>query len=231
MSKPGVGDKGQRFEISVFDTAKDERIAVAWCDSSSYATNLANGFDLRPGWRHAQVLDRQSEPEQEGQELTKGCVVMMKASSGMKGYGNRQCISEVCEPLGTISLYGHNQHYKTYDIDKVLEYPALNAQAKPNGELVNMINAWENDYVAAASVCDLATVASYILGECRSALNATIPPNGTKGITISSDESALKAVSEAKLFMKRRLMTSELNNESSVIINNLLSVFQHTVEQ
>lgn len=47
----------------------------------------------------------------------------MKASSGMTGYGNGQCVSEVCEQLGTVSLYGHNQHYKIYDIDRVVEYP------------------------------------------------------------------------------------------------------------
>ena len=68
-------------------------------------------------------IEREGE-QQKGRELTKGCVVMMKSSSGMKGYGNGQCVSAVCEELGTISLYGHNQHYKTYDIDRVLEYPA-----------------------------------------------------------------------------------------------------------
>ena len=57
-------------------------------------------------------------------ELKKGCVVFMKSSSGLVGYGNAQCVKEVHhESLGTISLYGHNQHYKTYDIDKIVEYP------------------------------------------------------------------------------------------------------------
>jgi hypothetical protein len=58
-------------------------------------------------------------------KLKKGCVVKMKASSGMTGYGNAQCISSVCEPLGEISLYGHNQHYKDYDVEKVIEYPFI----------------------------------------------------------------------------------------------------------
>ncbi len=57
------------------------------------------------------------------EKLTKGYVVFMKASSGLTGYGNAQCVSGVCEPLGTVSLYGHNQHYKIYDIDRVVEYP------------------------------------------------------------------------------------------------------------
>ena len=47
----------------------------------------------------------------------------MKASSGLTGYGNGQCVSGVCEVLGTVSLYGHNQDYKIYDIDRVVEYP------------------------------------------------------------------------------------------------------------
>ena len=54
------------------------------------------------------------------EELKRGCVVFMKASSGLTGYGNEQCVSSVCEPLGTVSLFGHNQHYKIYDIDKVI---------------------------------------------------------------------------------------------------------------
>ena len=58
-------------------------------------------------------------------KLKKGCVVKMKASSGMTGYGNAQCISSVCEPLGEISLYGHNQHYKDYDVEEVIEYPFI----------------------------------------------------------------------------------------------------------
>jgi len=57
-------------------------------------------------------------------ELSKGCVVFMKGSSGLIGYGNPQCVSDVHhKSLGTISLYGHNQHYKTYDIDRIVEYP------------------------------------------------------------------------------------------------------------
>jgi hypothetical protein len=58
-------------------------------------------------------------------KLVRGCVVMMKAGSGCIGYGNAQCVSDVCEPLGTISLFGHNQHYKDYDVATVLEYPFI----------------------------------------------------------------------------------------------------------
>lgn len=56
-------------------------------------------------------------------KLVKGSVVYMKGISGLQGYGNVQCISSVCEPLGTISLYGHNQHYKIHDIASIVEWP------------------------------------------------------------------------------------------------------------
>lgn len=58
-------------------------------------------------------------------KLVRGCVVMMKGSSGLQGYGNPQCVSSVWETLDEISLYGHNQHYKTWDVAKVLEYPFI----------------------------------------------------------------------------------------------------------
>ena len=47
-------------------------------------------------------------------ELCKGCVVMMNSRSGMAGYGNAQCVAEVDLHLGEVSLWGHNQWYKTY---------------------------------------------------------------------------------------------------------------------
>jgi hypothetical protein len=58
-------------------------------------------------------------------KLVQGCVVMMSRESGMQGYGNPQCVKDVCEPLGEISLYGHNQHYKAWQIERILEYPII----------------------------------------------------------------------------------------------------------
>ena len=70
-------------------------------------------------------------------KLVKGCVVFMKGSSGLTGYGNPQCVREVHhKSLGTISLYGHNQHYKTYDIDKIAEYPPLETAANSHDALL-----------------------------------------------------------------------------------------------
>ena len=48
----------------------------------------------------------------------------MSSDSGCPGYGNPQCVKSVCEPLGELSLYGHNQSYKTYDVREIVEYPA-----------------------------------------------------------------------------------------------------------
>lgn len=55
--------------------------------------------------------------------LTKGCEVYMGRNSGCVGYGNIQCVKSVCEPLGEVSLYGHNQSYKIYDIAEIVSSP------------------------------------------------------------------------------------------------------------
>jgi len=58
-------------------------------------------------------------------KLTRGCVIFMNAESGVPGYGNVQCVQEVNEQLGVISLFGHNQHCKIRNIKKVIEYPLV----------------------------------------------------------------------------------------------------------
>jgi len=55
--------------------------------------------------------------------LEKGTVVLMKASSGLKGYGNYQCVSWYSPEIGELSLYGHNEHYHDYDVEKIIETP------------------------------------------------------------------------------------------------------------
>lgn len=88
------------------------------------------------------------------EELKKGCVVFMKASSGLLGYGNAQCVSDHCPELGTVSLYGHNQCYKTYDIDKIVESPAdssklasLQAENEHLSDLVDAVRQEKADYL------------------------------------------------------------------------------------
>jgi hypothetical protein len=68
-------------------------------------------------------------------QIVKGCVVIMSGESGMKGYGNPQSVSKVCEPLGELSLYGHNQHYKIHHVLKVIEYPLIECKIPQKNNL------------------------------------------------------------------------------------------------
>ncbi len=85
-------------------------------------------------------------------ELTRGCVVFMKASSGLIGYGNGQCVSDVCEPLGTISLFGHNQNYSISDIERIAEYSLQSQLVKANAEIERLrgvIHEFQNKMLTA----------------------------------------------------------------------------------
>jgi len=76
------------------------------------------------------------------EKITKGCVVYMSSKSGCVGYGNPQCVSSVCEPLGEISLYGHNQHYKIYDVREIIEYPeSTPPEGKGYSEVISFLES------------------------------------------------------------------------------------------
>lgn len=55
-----VGDRGQRYEVSVFDEGQNKRIVLGWTNNPESASEMAAGAELRPGWTHAQVKDRQA---------------------------------------------------------------------------------------------------------------------------------------------------------------------------
>lgn len=74
-------------------------------------------------------------------DLKKGSVVLMAAKSKLQGWGNPQCVESVCEPLGEISLYGHNQHYKIHHICKIIESPE-NPLISKIEELIIVFNTW-----------------------------------------------------------------------------------------
>jgi len=86
-------------------------------------------------------------------KIKKGCIVKMKASSGIKGYGNHQCISEQHGTLNTISLYGHNQHYDVHDILEIIDSPFFTLeqqqaeieQLKKDSEWISVNDALPND--------------------------------------------------------------------------------------
>lgn len=56
----------------------------------------------------------------ENEKLKRGDVVYMKSDSGLIGYGNPQCVSWVSHEIGELSLYGHNEHYHTYDVKEII---------------------------------------------------------------------------------------------------------------
>jgi hypothetical protein len=53
-----VGDKAQRYEVTAFDTNKNERIVIGWTNDPETARNMADGAILRPSWAFPQVRDR-----------------------------------------------------------------------------------------------------------------------------------------------------------------------------
>ena len=53
-----TGDKGQRYEISVFDQGEGKRIAVAWTNNKLLAEGFRISFEKRPSWSDVEVLDR-----------------------------------------------------------------------------------------------------------------------------------------------------------------------------
>jgi hypothetical protein len=82
-------------------------------------------------------------------KLCRGCVVKMKASSGMMGYGNLQCVSSYIEPLSEVYFFGHNQGYHDYDIAEIVEAPKdapPESGAQPpqadNNRYANEYSAW-----------------------------------------------------------------------------------------
>jgi hypothetical protein len=55
-----VGDRGQRYEVSVIDEATQQRVVCGWTNDKTSAERMAIALALRPGWRHGQVRDRQA---------------------------------------------------------------------------------------------------------------------------------------------------------------------------
>jgi hypothetical protein len=61
-----VGDRGQRYEVTVYDDVKGHRIVIGWSDDPKRASEMAKTATLRPTWMFAQVRDRQAPGEQMG---------------------------------------------------------------------------------------------------------------------------------------------------------------------
>lgn len=53
-----VGDRGQRYEITVFDDNLGQRVVVGWTDDASEAARMGTSAEVRPSWNFSQVWDR-----------------------------------------------------------------------------------------------------------------------------------------------------------------------------
>lgn len=61
-----VGDRGQRYEVSVFDDDKGARIVIGWSEDAPTASRMATGAEKRPSWKFAWVTDRQAAGQEGG---------------------------------------------------------------------------------------------------------------------------------------------------------------------
>lgn len=53
-----VGDRGQRYEVTVFDESQNKRLVVGWSNDPKGASDMGTAAELRPSWKFAQVKDR-----------------------------------------------------------------------------------------------------------------------------------------------------------------------------
>lgn len=53
-----VGDEGQRYVVSVFDSGRNERMNLYYTNDSVRAAYLATISETRPSWDFAWVTDR-----------------------------------------------------------------------------------------------------------------------------------------------------------------------------
>ena len=54
-----VGDKGQRYEITVYSPDTGCRIVLGWTEHIENAERMKEGAKLHPSWKDPQITDRQ----------------------------------------------------------------------------------------------------------------------------------------------------------------------------
>lgn len=63
----GVGDRGQRYEVSYFDPAANERRVMGWTDDLATAQRMADAVERHPSWCFGWLTDRHAVvPKQAG---------------------------------------------------------------------------------------------------------------------------------------------------------------------
>lgn len=59
-----VGDRGQRFEVSFYNPATNQRQPLGWTNDAETARKMADSVELHPSWEYPQITDRSANPEQ-----------------------------------------------------------------------------------------------------------------------------------------------------------------------
>lgn len=57
-----VGDRGQRYEITVYDEQISDRRVLGWAETEYAAYQMGFAAIKRPSWRDFEVNDRQVKP-------------------------------------------------------------------------------------------------------------------------------------------------------------------------
>ncbi len=55
-----TGDRGQRWEVSFFNPATNDRQVYGWTDDHAAALRMADSVEKHPSWAFPQVTDRQA---------------------------------------------------------------------------------------------------------------------------------------------------------------------------
>jgi len=59
-----VGDLGQRYEVTYFDSAANARKVLGWSETADGAQRMADSIEAHPSWQFAQIRDRMASPKQ-----------------------------------------------------------------------------------------------------------------------------------------------------------------------
>lgn len=53
-----VGDRGQRYQVTFFNPAKNQRQVLGWTDDAEAARRMADNVEKHPSWEYPQISDR-----------------------------------------------------------------------------------------------------------------------------------------------------------------------------
>ena len=54
-----VGDRGQRYEVSVYNSETKQRQVMGWSDVKEIAEAMCEGMKKHPSWEDPEIRDRQ----------------------------------------------------------------------------------------------------------------------------------------------------------------------------